>query len=85
MSTPSFKVISLRPPLTPRAARVVADLFAHGWMVARRLLAQARCRPDSRADEAAEVRALAHRLRDNNPSFANDLLVAAALHEARRD
>lgn len=35
----------------------------------------------SRADEAAEVRAMALRVRDSDPGFASDLLAAADRHE----
>jgi hypothetical protein len=38
-------------------------------------------RPRSRTDEAAEVRALAWRVRDTDPGFASDLLAAADRHE----
>jgi hypothetical protein len=38
-------------------------------------------RPRSRADEAAEVRDMALRVRDSDPGFASDLLAAADRHE----
>jgi len=35
----------------------------------------------TRAEEAAEVRAMATRVRDSDPGFANDLYAAADRHE----
>jgi hypothetical protein len=42
-------------------------------------------RPVSRAQEAAEVRALARQMMDTDPSFAADLMAAAARHEGLDD
>jgi hypothetical protein len=72
-------------PLPARLARSVADLSrpnivdSIGHSLARLWSPLQRVR--SRADEAAEVRAMAWRVRDSDPGFASDLLAAADRHE----
>jgi hypothetical protein len=79
----SLKVISLRPSLSPRVARIAGAWFAAVWSAAKKLLAGRPAGSISPAEEAEKVRQMAYQVQGSNPSFANDLLVAAALHEAR--
>ena len=60
-------------------ARHIVQPAGHGLA---RLLGTASAAAQSRADEAADVRALAWRVRHSDPGFSADLYAAAARHEA---
>jgi hypothetical protein len=80
MSTTIVDVVGVRTPAMPRGSAVAAALYGRlsGWLrkPSRRL---------TRAEEAAEVRELAFRVRNTDPGFAADLFAAAARHEALED
>lgn len=72
-------------PLRVPFARAMAELSRPNLVTSLRQnlagLWSATARVRSRADEAAEVRAMALRVRDSDPGFASDLLAAADRHE----
>ena len=82
MATTTIHVPSVSPQRVPRGAVVAAALYAGASNWLRRQFA---ARAQTRVEEAAEVRALANRLRDADPSFAADLYAAALRHEALDD
>lgn len=71
--------------VAPRGALLV-DLVLSGLRAAfATVFAATVSRPLSRAQEAAEVRELARHMMDTDPSFAADLMAAAARHEGLDD
>jgi hypothetical protein len=79
-TTTTLKIVGV-PSATPqRGARWAAALFVAAWRGAERLL-RTTPQPRTRAEEAAEVRALAMSVSHTDPGFAADLLAAADRHE----
>lgn len=82
MTTTTAQVLHVATPAMPRGSKVAAHYFARAmnW-----LFTPAPKRPLTRAEEAAEVRAMAMRLQNTDPGFAADLYAAAARHEGLDD
>lgn len=77
----TFDVVHVDTPATPRGSLLAAQVFARlaGW------LKPAAPRALTRAEEAAEVRAMARNWQGSDPGFAADLYAAAARHESQDD
>lgn len=81
MSHSSMQVLSIPTPATPRGATLVGALA--GALAG--LFRRADTGVSRRTAEAAAVRQMARELQHRDPSFASDLLAAAARHEALDD
>jgi hypothetical protein len=68
-------------PQVPRGARWASSAFASFLLLLERVWRSAAARPLSRTEEAQAVRQLALSVQATQPSFAADLLAAAARHE----
>lgn len=76
----TFEVLHVETPATPRGATLVGLLYTAFAALFRRAAAT-----PSRAEEAAAVRELAHRVANTDPAFAADLYAAACRHESLDD
>jgi hypothetical protein len=81
MNITTLKIFATPAVAPQRGANWGAALFVAAWRGLERLLGTAP-RKLTRAEEAAEVREMAWRLRDSDPGFAADLMAAADRHEA---
>lgn len=76
----TVEVLHVDTPATPRGARLVGLLYSAYAALFHRVPAK-----PTRAEEAAAVRALAHRMAGTDPAFAADLQAAACRHESLDD
>lgn len=76
----TIEVLHIDTPATPRGATLVGLLYSAFETMFRRTKST-----PSRAEEAAAVRELAHRMAGTDPAFAADLYAAACRHEAMDD
>lgn len=81
MSYSTVRMLHVPTPALPRGAMLV-DMIHSAFISAFR---SAPARAPSRAEEAAGVREMARRLQNTDPSFAADLMAAAARHEGLDD
>jgi hypothetical protein len=64
--------------IAPRGAVVAAEVFTRVWEGLRVMFAPA---PRTHEQEVADVRALAHALRDEDPRLSTELMCAADRYE----
>jgi hypothetical protein len=81
MSHSTLQVLSIPTPATPRGAIAVGAIYR----VFSALFGRTRANVSRRTTEAAAVREMARELQHRDPSFASDLMAAAARHEALDD
>lgn len=81
MSHSTVQVLSIPAPAVPRGAILVDLIFS----ALRLLFSRTAARKLTRTEEAAQVREMAHRLQNTDPSFAADLMAAASRHESLDD
>ena len=83
MNTNTLKIAPNR--IASRGAHTVGTWFANAGLALFKLFAKLPARRLTLAEEAAEVRAMADRVRKTEPGFAADLYAAAARHELLND